>query len=231
MSDQFAPKVVSMPGSGKSQKQPQPKSGGGNGGDKAVNPLEVGKVSKDVAGEVVSEVREVASQMTRIVTMENVVSQIFGQPGTGQQKVEYLPTGNQDQGQPETWKKKYAQERMLHKETLHLIERRKREREVQIKEVRAHIQLLTKSVAQWSHEVDTAVFQAPVEVSIYHESFFEKLLSFITSLKKRIDDSTDWVAMHNSRSTKKGAFWAMAMKGGKLNQQYAFSGERKAAWK
>jgi hypothetical protein len=227
MSDnKMAPKVVQAPGSDSKKTSQKKAGGGGGGGDKIINPLEVGKVGKDVAGAVVSEVREVADEMTRVVTFENVVGQLFGQPGAAV-KTEQMAVSEQS----EAWKKRFAQEKVMHKETLQLVERRRKEQKVRIQSVRQEIKVLSTSVAKWSAEVDRAVFEAPVDEGVYHESFFEKLLSFIKSLKARIDSSSHWVAMHNTRSVKKGVFWANAMKGGKLNQKYAFSGERKAAWK
>ena len=58
--------------------------------------------------------------------------------------------------------------------------------------------------------------QAPVEPGVYHVIFFEKLLEFVKSFRKKIEDAAVWLHATNSRAEKKN-YWSRYKKhGGKF---------------
>ena len=52
-------------------------------------------------------------------------------------------------------------------------------------------------------EVKVAAMQAPVEPGIYHVIFFEKLLEFVRSFRKKIEEASVWLYASNKRAQKK----------------------------
>jgi hypothetical protein len=57
--------------------------------------------------------------------------------------------------------------------------------------------------------------QAPVSPGIYHRHFFAQLKSFIQDIRRRVQDSKHWLAVANSRASKRqGFFWGQAQKSG-----------------
>ena len=75
-------------------------------------------------------------------------------------------------------------------------------------------------------EVDKAAFNAVVNPGVYHQNFFERLISLISLAKKQISESRSWLSLHNSKSAKQKGYWAGVKKGG---NNYIFSGERTVA--
>jgi hypothetical protein len=87
-------------------------------------------------------------------------------------------------------------------------------------QLRVELQALTMEVAKVSRSVNTlveetkvATFQAPAEPGIYHIVFFQKLLEFLQSFRKKIDDAATWLEFSNRRAQKKN-FWAIYKKKG-----------------
>jgi len=72
---------------------------------------------------------------------------------------------------------------------------------------------LAKSTQGLGEEVEIATMQAPAQPGIYHLIFFEKLLDFVKSFRKKIDYASVWLQSSNKRAEKKN-FWAMYKKKG-----------------
>lgn len=72
-----------------------------------------------------------------------------------------------------------------------------------------------------SQEVKIALMQVSVDPGTYHVNFFEKLLTFMQSFRKKIHEANLWLASANKRSRKK-TFWGQVAKGG---AQRLLSGE------
>ena len=92
----------------------------------------------------------------------------------------------------------------------------------QIEAVRTELQALAQSLKNLHTEVEKAITETPVDPGIYHVNFFEKLRSFILSLKEQVDDSRTWLALSTNRKNK-AAFWGMYKKHG---TQFGLSSER-----
>src|SRR4030065_534669 len=55
-------------------------------------------------------------------------------------------------------------------------------------------------------ELQIASMQAPVEPGLYHVIFFEKLLEFLKSFRKKIEAGSIWLQATNKRAAKK-IYW------------------------
>ena len=72
---------------------------------------------------------------------------------------------------------------------------------------------LAKTTQGLGEQVEVAAMQAPANPGVYHVIFFEKLLEFIKSFRKKIEDAGIWLQAANKRSEKKN-YWAMYKKKG-----------------
>ena len=84
---------------------------------------------------------------------------------------------------------------------------------VQLQALMQELLTLAKSTQGLGEEVEVATMQAPSQPGIYHIIFFEKLLDFVKSFRKRIDSASVWLQSSNKRAEKKN-FWAMYKKKG-----------------
>jgi hypothetical protein len=55
--------------------------------------------------------------------------------------------------------------------------------------------------------------EIPANPGVYHINFFEKLLSFMQSFRKKIDEASIWLGTQNKRAEKKN-YWSMYKKKG-----------------
>jgi len=93
---------------------------------------------------------------------------------------------------------------------------------IQLKTLQEEILVLSQSTQDLAEETQMAAMQAPVEPGIYHVLFFEKLLEFIKSFRKRIEEAGVWLHATNKRAARKNAWGANYKKHG---AKYLLSGE------
>ena len=62
--------------------------------------------------------------------------------------------------------------------------------------------------------IKIATLQATVEPGVYHIIFFEKLLSFIKSFRKKISQANLWIQSANKKAAKRRTFWGQVAKSG-----------------
>jgi hypothetical protein len=55
-------------------------------------------------------------------------------------------------------------------------------------------------------DVEIATMQAPANPGVYHLVFFEKLLDFIKTFRRKIENADVWLQSSNKRAEKKN-FW------------------------
>ena len=84
---------------------------------------------------------------------------------------------------------------------------------VQLQALMQEILTLAKSTQGLGEEVEVATMQAPAQPGVYHIIFFEKLLDFVKSFRKKIDSASVWLQSSNKRAEKKN-FWSMYKKKG-----------------
>lgn len=87
-------------------------------------------------------------------------------------------------------------------------------------QLKVQLQALTQEVAKvavstqgFAEQAQIAVMQAPANPGVYHIVFFEKVLEFLRSFRKKIDSASVWLQSTNKRAEKKN-YWSMYKKKG-----------------
>jgi hypothetical protein len=106
-----------------------------------------------------------------------------------------------------------AVEKSLLEEEKELVAKRTNELKIELKKIFDEISSLAKATQNLSEEVQIATLQAPVEPGTYHLVFFEKLLEFIKSFRKKVEEAAIWLHATNKRAEKKN-YWSMYKKKG-----------------
>ena len=113
-------------------------------------------------------------------------------------------------------RKQIALERRLSEEEKRRIEEKSNELKLQLNAIMQEMAVLSQSTQELAEETQIAAMQAPVEPGVYHLIFFEKLLEFIRSFRKKTEEAKIWLQASNNRAQKKN-FWARYKKhGGKF---------------
>jgi hypothetical protein len=102
------------------------------------------------------------------------------------------------------------------------IEKRTNELRVQMKAIQEEILVISKQTQNLAEEIKVASMQVVVDPGEYHIMFFEKLLEFITSFRKKIDSAETWLRSVNKRASKKN-MWGQNYK--KKGSSYLLSSE------
>jgi hypothetical protein len=119
-------------------------------------------------------------------------------------------------------RRQVAFEKRLVREEEARIEKRSNELRLQLNAVREEILVLAQKTENLAEETEVAAMQAPVEPGVYHVIFFEKLLEFIRSFRKKIEESAVWLQSVNKRASKKN-MWGRNYK--KYGAKYLLSSE------
>ena len=113
-------------------------------------------------------------------------------------------------------KKQLFLERKLHEEELLVKEKKTNELRIELRALIQELMVVSQKTQNLGEEVKIAIMQAPVEPGVYHVIFFEKLLEFIESFAKKIEQASVWLHAVNKRAQKK-YYWASYKKhGGKF---------------
>lgn len=101
-----------------------------------------------------------------------------------------------------------------------LANKEKRLSDEKIGKLRLHLQALASEIAKLSlsnqklaMETQNAVMEIPINPGIYHIAFFEKLIIFMQSFRKKIEEAATWLQASSKRSEKKN-YWNMYKKKG-----------------
>jgi hypothetical protein len=103
-------------------------------------------------------------------------------------------------------KKQISLERKLAAEEKTQVQEKTNQLRVQLHAIMEEVLALAKTTQNLGEQVEVAAMQAPIEPGIYHIVFFEKLLEFIKSFRKKIENASVWLNAINSRAEKKN-FW------------------------
>lgn len=112
--------------------------------------------------------------------------------------------------------KQLALERKLRQEEEIRTQRKGNELRMQLKALMEEVVVLAQATEELGEETKIAVMQAPVEPGIYHIIFFEKLLEFIKSFRKKISQASTWLHATNKRAAKKNYWTRYKKHGGKF---------------
>lgn len=89
--------------------------------------------------------------------------------------------------------------------------------------VRQELAMLVKSMGKVEAQIEQAVIQEVVDPGVYHLNFFRNLRSWITMMRKSLEDASTWMSMSNGRGKKSGYYWSQF---GKSGTKYSMSSER-----
>ena len=106
-----------------------------------------------------------------------------------------------------------ALERNLAQEEKRRVEEKGNELKLQLHALMQEVYELAKTTQNLGEQVEVASMQAPANPGVYHVIFFEKLLEFVKSFRKKIGDAGIWLTASNKRAEKKN-YWAMYKKKG-----------------
>lgn len=129
---------------------------------------------------------------------------------------EALDMSNVLSGKEEENKKLRTQlilERNLATEEKSLSERKIQQLRVQLQAITIEVSKLAASTSELATQTDIAMVEVPVNPGVYHIVFFEKVLEFLQSFRKKIDQAATWLTASNKRAEKKN-YWATYKKKG-----------------
>ncbi|AKM79191.1 MAG: hypothetical protein UX85_C0003G0012 [Candidatus Beckwithbacteria bacterium GW2011_GWB1_47_15] len=101
--------------------------------------------------------------------------------------------------------------------------REKQRVKIEIQTLQTEIKKLAQESVGLVAEVEKAAFQAVVDPGVYHQNFFERLLSLIKLARKKIAESKTWLGLHNQRSQQRAYYWGQVKSSG---TSFMLSGER-----
>lgn len=119
-------------------------------------------------------------------------------------------------GKEEENKKLRAQislERQLSADEKRLSQDKTQQLKVQLQALTQEVVKVAQSTQGLAEATQVAMVQAPSEPGIYHIIFFEKVLEFLQSFRKKVDLAATWLQSSNKRAEKKN-YWNMYKKKG-----------------
>jgi hypothetical protein len=104
-------------------------------------------------------------------------------------------------------------ERTLSQEEKSRVEKEVADLRIQLHALMGEIYSLSMATQGLGEQVEVAAMQVPVNPGVYHLIFFEKLLEFVRSFRKKIEEASIWLTFSNKRAEKKN-FWSIYKKHG-----------------
>jgi hypothetical protein len=104
-------------------------------------------------------------------------------------------------------------ERNLSSDEKRLSQEKMQELKVQLQAITLEIGKLAASTGNLATQTEIAMVEVPVNPGVYHVIFFEKVLEFLQSFRKKIDEASVWLEGSNKRAEKKN-YWSMYKKKG-----------------
>ncbi len=106
-----------------------------------------------------------------------------------------------------------SHERHLSGEEQRISQEKTSELRIELQAIMQEIQKVAESTENLAEATEASMISAPVEPGIYHVHFFENILEFLRSFRKRIDLAATWLQSSNKRAEKKN-YWSMYKKKG-----------------
>lgn len=116
-----------------------------------------------------------------------------------------------------------AFERRVLEEEKMQTERKSNELKIQLNQIQSELIQIAQSTQNLAEETENAAMMQTVAPGVYHVVFFEKLLEFIKSFRKRINEANTWLTSANRRAGKKAKGWVANYN--KHGAKYLLSGE------
>ncbi|MFH1971269.1 MAG: DUF5660 family protein [Patescibacteria group bacterium] len=147
-------------------------------------------------------------------TSEEFFKQLFGQKEEKKYTGDIIPgetlelnevyTGQREEN--EKLRKQISLERNLSSEQKNQSDKQLNELRIQLHALMQEIGELAKVTQNIGQDIEVASMQAPVNPGVYHLVFFEKLLEFIKTFRRKIENADVWLQSSNKRAQKKD-FW------------------------
>lgn len=187
------------------------------------NPLET---FKDIGASTAKQMRDEAAKIPGDFMEQLLGVRPFGKSYSGEiEPGEALNINEVFSGKHEEivrLKKQTTLERRLLEEEKVRVEKKSNELRIQLTMIREEILVLAQKTENLAEETQIAAMQAPIEPGVYHIIFFEKLLEFINSFRKKIEEAGVWLHVVNNRAAKKN-MWGSNYK--KHGAKYLLSSE------
>lgn len=113
----------------------------------------------------------------------------------------------------EKLRRQIALERRLAEEEKRRVEEKGNDLRLQLQALMQEVYELAKTTQGLGEQVEVATMQAPANPGVYHLIFFEKLLEFVKSFRKKIENASLWLHSSNKRAEKKN-YWTTYKKKG-----------------
>ena len=110
-------------------------------------------------------------------------------------------------------KKQIKFERYLLNEEKRTFEEKDQALRMELQAIMQELKSVAESTENLAEATEVAMISAPVEPGIYHINFFQNILEFLKSFKKKIDLAATWLTSANKRAEKKN-YWATFKKHG-----------------
>jgi len=186
------------------------------------NPLET---LKDLSKATAKQMRQEVKQMPN-----EVIDQLFGPrqqksfsgeliPG---EAIEFKDIMSGKQEKVEFQRRQISLEKRLLQDERSHAEKKTNELKIQLKMIQEELVVLADKTEGLAEGTQVAAMQVAVEPGVYHVIFFEKLLEFVGSFRKKIEEAAVWLNATNKRASKKNAWGASYKKHG---AKYLLSGE------
>ncbi|KKQ52745.1 hypothetical protein A2865_04145 [Candidatus Woesebacteria bacterium RIFCSPHIGHO2_01_FULL_39_17] len=191
------------------------------------NPLEAFKDDlKDIGAETAKKMRSEAAKlpgdfMEQLLGIRSGPKNFSGEIVPGE-AIEFSEILSGRYEEVKKAKKQVSFERRLLEEERVQVEKKTNELRMQLTAIREEILFLAQKTEDLAEETQVAAFQAPVEPGIYHVIFFEKLLEFVKSFRRKIEEASIWLHAVNRRAARKNVWGANYKKSG---AKYLLSGE------
>jgi hypothetical protein len=104
-------------------------------------------------------------------------------------------------------------ERQLSSDEHRVSETKRNELKLELQAIMQEVQKVAASTENLAEVTQVAIMTAPVEPGIYHITFFQNVLEFLQSFRKKIDLAVTWLQSSNKRAEKKN-YWNMYKKKG-----------------
>lgn len=173
-------------------------------------PNDILEVLRDLGGGFASDVQEQTGLRPRKTS-----DTIF--PG---QTVDFE---NQKQKLQEMFERRLRQTEIVRRQERLVFSAKDQETKAKVTVLQEEVKKLAQSTQNLAKEIEITAFQAPIQPGVYHETFFEKLISFVKSLTKKIENASVWIAAWNARAKKRPYYWAQV---GKSGGKFLLSQER-----
>jgi len=145
---------------------------------------------------------------------EEFIKQLFGQKKEKKFSGDIIPgetlelnevySGQREEN--EKLKKQISYEKNLFSEQKNQSDKELNELRIQLHALIQEVGELAKATQNIGEDVKVASMQVPANPGVYHIVFFEKLLEFIKSFRRKIENADVWLQASNKRASRKD-FW------------------------